>query len=83
IYVLPYYHGSGAGGALLEAAMEVGKEAGAEYVWLNTVVENNRAIRFYHKHGFEKAGREHFTIGSQRFDYHIMSVAVTEEVCHC
>lgn len=83
VYVLSYYHGSGAGAALMKAVLELADEIQPDYVWLDTHTTNTKAIRFYQKYGFVKAGKNHFTIGAQTFEYYVMClpVAVEEEAC--
>jgi ribosomal protein S18 acetylase RimI-like enzyme len=41
--------------------------------WLDVLTINLRAIRFYEKNGFRKAGNHEFTIGTQVFYYDVMS----------
>ena len=83
IYVLSYYHGSGAGAALMQAVLELANELQPDYVWLDTHTSNTKAIRFYEKNGFIRAGKNYFTIGDQTFEYYVMClpVAVEEEAC--
>ncbi len=56
IYLLPEYWGKGYGGALLEAmVMELEKQGYPEaFLWV--LEDNDRARRFYEKHGFSCAG---------------------------
>nr|WP_232057696.1 GNAT family N-acetyltransferase [Agromyces terreus] len=62
-------HGSGAvAGPLMEAAIEAARARGAASVWLGVNEENARAIRFYEKHGFAKAGRKRFKLGDRYED---------------
>lgn len=83
IYVLPYYHGSGAGTALLEAVIDLAEEISPDLVWLDTHISNAKAIGFYEKNGFRKIGNYHFTIGTQTFEYYLMSLPVQQlSVCH-
>jgi len=83
IYVLSYYHGSGAGASLMQAVLELATEIQPDYLWLDTHTTNTKAIRFYEKNGFIRAGKNYFTIGSQTFEYYVMClpVAVEEEAC--
>jgi len=76
IYVLPYYHGSGAGAALMQAVLDFADEMQPDYIWLDTLISNDRAIRFYEKNGFKKTGKHHFVIGTQNFEYYLMSMPV-------
>ena len=83
IYVLSYYHGSGAGAKLMEAVLELADQIQPDFLWLDTHVSNSKAIRFYEKFGFALSGKSHFTIGNQNFEYHVMClpVAVEEQAC--
>jgi len=83
IYVLSYYHGSGAGSELMRAVLELAYEVQPDYLWLDTHTTNAKAIRFYEKNGFIKAGKNYFTIGAQTFEYFVMClpIAVEEEAC--
>jgi len=76
IYVLSYYHGSGAGPALLDAVVDLAKQIQPDVLWLDTHIANAKAIRFYEKNGFKKTGKYYFTIGTQTFEYHLMCLPV-------
>ena len=80
IYVLQEYHGLGVGSDLLKEVRNVAKEVCPDYIWLDTHISNEKAIRFYEKNGFRKIGTYHFTIGSQTFEYHVMGLAVSYRV---
>ena len=77
LYVLKQYHGCGAGQALMDAVTAFVESFEPECLWLDTYVNNERAIRFYERNGFKKAGTYHFTIGSQTFEYFLMAMPVT------
>ena len=84
IYVLPYYHGSGAGTALLQHVQVFAEESQPDYLWLDTLTTNAKAIRFYEKNGFRKAGKHHFVIGTQTFEYYLMCLPIAVmEPCEC
>lgn len=76
IYVLPECQSGGAGTALLKAVKDLTREFNPDYLWLDTLITNEKAIRFYEKNGFKKIGKYHFTIGTQTFEYHVMGLAV-------
>ena len=76
IYVLSYYHGSGAAGILMQAVLDFANKICPDYVWLDTHISNAKAIRFYERYGFVKTGKYFFMIGSQTFEYHLMSLPV-------
>jgi GNAT superfamily N-acetyltransferase len=52
LYVIPSAWGSGAGTALLHAALEEVRAAGHDSAWLEVVKEQTRARRFYEREGF-------------------------------
>ncbi len=84
IYVLSYYHGSGAGAALIQAVLDLADEICPDYLWLDTYINNTKAIRFYEKNGFQKIGKHYFTIGAQTFEYHLMSLPIAVmQPCQC
>lgn len=58
-------HGSGIAGALLEHTIDAVRQEGATQIVLGTHIYNERAQRFYRKHGFKKAGRRHFRLNDQ------------------
>ena len=76
IYVLSYYHGSGAGTALMQAVLDLANKTCPDFLWLDTHINNVTAIRFYEKNGFKKVGKRYFMIGEQTFEYHLMSLPV-------
>jgi diamine N-acetyltransferase len=78
--VLQEYQGSGAGSALLKEAKNLARENRPDYLWLDTLITNDKAIRLYEKNGFKKIGRHYFTIGTQTFEYHLMSMPVAIKV---
>ncbi|HMG67571.1 MAG TPA: GNAT family N-acetyltransferase [Chitinophagaceae bacterium] len=80
IYVLSYYHGSGAGAALMQSVIDLAQEIGPDFLWLDTHIANAKAIRFYEKYGFKKMGKYYFMIGSQTFEYHLMAMPVQEMI---
>jgi ribosomal protein S18 acetylase RimI-like enzyme len=84
IYVLPYYHGSGAGAALMQAVLDLADRVCPDYIWLDTHITNAKAIRFYEKYRFQKIGKYYFMIGSQMFEYHVMSLPIAVlQSCGC
>ncbi|GAA1825244.1 GNAT family N-acetyltransferase [Agromyces salentinus] len=62
-------HGSGSvAGPLMDGTVEAAEATGVSSVWLGVNQENGRAIRFYEKHGFAKAGTKHFRLGDRDED---------------
>ncbi|MFD5865485.1 GNAT family N-acetyltransferase [Agromyces sp. NPDC127015] len=58
-------HGGGIAAPLMAATLDAAGATGAIACWLGVNEQNARAIRFYEKHGFAKAGRKHFTVGGR------------------
>ncbi len=80
IYVLQEHHGKGIGTALLKEVKEIAKEVYPDYIWLDTHISNENAIRLYERNGFKKVGKYFFTIGTQTFQYHVMGLPVAFKV---
>ena len=70
LYVLPGAMGKGVGGALLRNALTSLREDGYGRVYLWAIQDNDRAVRFYQRHGFCVTG--------ERVQYRIGSVDVTD-----
>ncbi|GAA2754006.1 GNAT family N-acetyltransferase [Amnibacterium kyonggiense] len=68
IYVRADGHGRGTAAELLARALEAGRARGAAGMWLGTNQENERAQRFYAKHGFERVGVKRFRLGDRYED---------------
>ncbi|MCC3312235.1 GNAT family N-acetyltransferase [Nocardia africana] len=65
MYVIPGYHGRGVSTALMDAAVDYARRGGFSVIWLGVNQRNERAQRFYGKHGFRRVGTKTFTVGSQ------------------
>lgn len=77
LYVLKKFQGRGIGDKLMQQVIRFVEALEKECLWLDTHINNERGIRFYQKHGFRISGKYQFTIGSQTFNYYLMSVPVT------
>jgi ribosomal protein S18 acetylase RimI-like enzyme len=64
MYVLPDSHGAGVSAALMAAALQHATELDAKCVWLGVNQHNQRAQRFYAKHGFSINGTKTFRLGA-------------------
>ncbi|HEY0001018.1 MAG TPA: GNAT family N-acetyltransferase [Actinoplanes sp.] len=70
-YLAPDRHGSGAAPALMAATLVAAAGTGAEFCWLGVNQRNERAARFYAKHGFEIVGVKRFRVGDVWHDDHV------------
>lgn len=64
MYVLPGSHGGGVSAALIAAALNRAKALDTKCVWLGVNQHNQRAQRFYTKHGFAINGAKTFRLGA-------------------
>ena len=63
MYVVPDEHGTGVSTALINAALAAAAGARVGCVWLGVNRNNQRAQRFYSKHGFVVSGNRTFRVG--------------------
>lgn len=63
IYVLREFHGRQVGQLLLEKALQLARQADADFVWLGVWEHNLRALSFYRKNGFVEFGKHIFKLG--------------------
>lgn len=73
IYVLPDHHSTGAAAKLMRAAIDWAARRGARAVRLGVNQKNQRAQRFYRKHGFEIVGTRSFRLGNSTQDDFVMA----------
>lgn len=64
-YVRPGFHGEGVAPALVIASVAAARARGAVSLWLGVNQENERANRFYEKHGFALVGTKRFLVGTR------------------
>lgn len=67
LYVQPRHHGHGTGLRLLQAGLQLCRSNGWDAPWLTSNSQNTRAISFYLRNGFERAGQTHFSIGQANY----------------
>ena len=65
IYVLSGWHGKGVAEELMQWAVSSARERGAPELYLTVFDHNERAKRFYARHGFEEVGRCTFKLGDR------------------
>jgi diamine N-acetyltransferase len=63
IYAASAATGKGIGSALMNQCLTIAKERQREYIWLGVWEKNEKAIRFYERHGFKKFGEHFFVLG--------------------
>lgn len=63
IYASTQVIGKGIGKALMEASIEFARSLQHRLIWLGVWEKNERAISFYQKWGFRKAGEHPFVLG--------------------
>ena len=64
IYVLKQFQKLRIGKALIDHCIKTAQEDGFEVVWLGVWNQNQKAIHFYEKNGFEKFGKHNFLLGA-------------------
>jgi ribosomal protein S18 acetylase RimI-like enzyme len=65
IYVSKEYQSKGLGSELMDKAIRTAKKRNKTYIWLGVWEHNEKAILFYEKHGFYKAGTHPFFMGEE------------------
>ena len=65
IYLLKASQSRGLGKALLAASFEEARKRGFEVAWLNVWFKNQKAIDFYNRMGFVRAGDTYFQLGTE------------------
>ena len=72
IYVRKQFQRQGLGKVLMEKGIEIARQEQKKYVWLGVWEQNETAITFYKKMGFEKIGTHDFYMGTDRQTDYIM-----------
>ena len=73
IYVLHDFLSMKIGLQLQNRLIDKAREKQFEKIWLSALESNKRAINFYKKNGFEDIGTHDFQIGSEHFEFIVMS----------
>jgi ribosomal protein S18 acetylase RimI-like enzyme len=68
--------GSGVGKELMHHCIELAKTKGKDVLWLCVWSQNQRAIQFYRKFGFEKFGDHTFMLGNDAQDDWLMKLDI-------
>ncbi|MHC4215902.1 MAG: GNAT family N-acetyltransferase [Planctomycetota bacterium] len=78
LYALLDWMGKGIGTKLTEAGLEAALQMGYRSCWLRVWVKNERAIEFYRRWGFSKAGAEPYFVGKTSETVAIMIRPLTD-----
>jgi GNAT superfamily N-acetyltransferase len=68
IYLLHRFHGTGVGARLMAAAVGAARAAGARRLLLGVYGDTHKAMRFYGRQGFTRAGERKFQVGANLYD---------------
>ena len=71
IYLLSRFHGGGTARALFDAALAAAQ--GHQRLLLGVKDDNNRAIAFYRKQGFDQIGTRQYDVGGTLYDDIVMA----------
>ena len=63
IYTASSEIGKGIGSLLVKECVSIAKEMQRQYIWLGVWEKNDKAIRFYERHGFKTFGDHIFMLG--------------------
>jgi ribosomal protein S18 acetylase RimI-like enzyme len=72
VYVDAGRQGAGLAATLMARTLATAGDEGAASVWLGVNQGNARAIRFYEKSGFRRAGARTYRVGFQLMHDHVM-----------
>lgn len=72
LYVQENFIGKGIGQLLLQGAETQARERSATGLWLTVNAQNARAIAFYARQGYTKAGTTYFVLGQGRHENHVL-----------
>lgn len=72
LYVLDRFQGLGIGIKMLNECLKTAKEHKAEAIWFTLHYENNKAIDFYSKNGFNIVGDTLYNFGGEKYKNFIM-----------
>ena len=76
IYILESFQGHGIGKLFIEKAVDLAREVNKQSVWLGVWEKNVKAIGFYEKMGFMKAGEHVFLMGDEAQTDYIMEKSI-------
>ena len=71
-YLHPAHHGAGLAHTLMHQVLHLASTHPDARIWLTVFSGNPRAIAFYSKHGFQIVGQQHFLVGADLQQDHLM-----------
>lgn len=80
LYLAQAHTGQGLGRRLLHAAETAARERGARTLWLTVYDRNERAVRFYRRHGFQPVGTSEFLFGGEVYADPVYARSLDAEV---
>lgn len=78
IYLRKDFWGKKLGATLLQKCFEEAKNNNCDVIWLSVWEHNQRAIKFYEKHGFEKSGTHTFDLASSMQTDYLMQKRICQ-----
>jgi ribosomal protein S18 acetylase RimI-like enzyme len=76
IYVLPRFHGAGVGAALMRRAVARATQRGARRLLLGVYADNERALSFYARSGFDHVADRLFRVGDRDYADKVLARAL-------
>jgi len=79
LYVRGTHLGSGIAPVMMDWALGIARDSGADLMILSVYCDNVRAQRFYARYGFEKVADTYFMVGTHRDDEYILARRMTQD----
>lgn len=76
IYALQDFIGKKVGSTLMNSCIIIARSEGYHKMWLSVWQENDRAISFYKKYGFQVIGYKQFVIGKEVNEDYVMALTL-------
>jgi diamine N-acetyltransferase len=75
-YLLKPHHGTGFAAEMMDWVLAEARTRGHQALYLSVFTDNNRARRFYARHGFEEVGPYAFKVGNHEDEDIVMRLAL-------
>ena len=76
-YIQSQFQGQKIGEQVLKKVVQMAKDSGVAFLWLGVWEKNDKAIRFYERHGFKKFGTHPYFLGNDKQTDYLMKVDLT------